>query len=636
MSKLFEDFVAISRYCRWIPEESRRETWDEAVDRYINYLIERFSISTNDRLEDMETCRKAMKKREIFGSMRALMTAGPALDVDDVAAYNCSYIAIERPSDFRNIMYILMCGTGVGFSCESQFVNKLPEIPSEIRKAEDNIVVEDSRAGWADAFHKLIHNLYSGHHPFIDLGKIRPAGARLKTFGGRASGPEPFERLIRFTTNMFYKAKGRKLKPIEVHDLVCQIAEIVICGGVRRSALISLSDLGDREIAMCKSGAWWDSAGHRSLANNSAVYESKPSFSEYLQEWSSLYDSHSGERGICNRKAMETIARKAGRRVEGHKFGTNPCSEIILRSKQFCNLSTVVARSYDNKETIKEKIRLATILGTLQSGLTDFKFFEERGDYTFRDNCMEERLLGVSITGIMDAKELWFRGGDGEKGILSELRQYTHDVNKDWAEYLCINPSASITCVKPEGTTSCVAGSASGMHPRYSEYYIRRVRLDIKDPIGKLMKDHGVPCEPCVMRPENTLVFSFPIASPESSITQDNLKAMNHLEWWKFFQEHYCDHKPSITVSYTDDDFLEVGQWVWKNWELVSGISFLPSQDHVYRQAPFEAIDLDTYNKMVSEMPVEIDWELLSQYELEDETKHNHTLSCSASGCEVT
>lgn len=629
MSEIFEDFVAISRYCRWLPEEGRRETWNEAVDRYINYLIKRLDISGEKR-DMLEMCRDKMKNREIFGSMRALMTAGPALEVDDVAAYNCSYVAVERPSDFRNIMYILMCGTGVGFSCESQFVNKLPEVPSEINKTDDVITVEDSRAGWADAFHKFVHSLYSGYHPHVDTSNVRPAGARLNTFGGRASGPEPLERLIRFTSNLFSKAKGRKLKSIEVHDLICQIAEIVICGGVRRSALISLSDLSDREMAMCKAGAWWDTAGHRSLANNSAVYESKPSMSEFLQEWSALYDSHSGERGICNREAMEKIARKAGRRVEGYSFGTNPCSEIILRSKQFCNLSTIVAKDTDTRTSLETKIVLATILGTLQSALTNFSFFEERGDYTFRDNCNEERLLGVSITGIMDCPEMW------DDVLLQDLKQLTKETNREWAEYLGINPSASITCVKPEGTTSCVAGSSSGMHPRYSKYYIRRVRLDAKDPIGQLMKDAGVPWEPCVMRPDNTIVFSFPIKSPEGAWTQDKLTARDHLDWWKQFQLEFCDHKPSITVSYTDDEFLDAGNWLWDNWDIVSGISFLPKEDHVYQQAPFEAIDEVTYAMMVDDMPEWVDWKLLSKYEQEDETKHNHTLSCSAGGCEVT
>ena len=627
MSSIFEDFVAISRYCRWMPEKGRRETWDEAVDRYIDYMTNRFELD----VYDLDEARVMMKSREVFGSMRSLMTAGPALDVDDVAAYNCSYVAVERPSDFRNIMYILMCGTGVGFSCEEQSINSLPQIPTEITKTEDVITVEDSRAGWADAFHKLIHSLYSGYHPHIDTSNVRPAGARLKTFGGRASGPEPLVRLIRFTSNMFYRAKGRKLKPIEVHDLVCQIAEIVICGGVRRSALISLSDLHNREMAMAKSGPWWETAGHRSLANNSAVYESKPEFSEFIQEWSSLYDSHSGERGICNREAMTEVARKAGRRVEGHKFGTNPCSEIILRSKQFCNLSTIVAKAKDTEETILKKIRIATVLGTLQSAFTNFSFFEARGDYKFKENCTEERLLGVSVTGILDAADLFHNN----KELLNKMKQTAKEENQKWASILGINPSASITCVKPEGTTSCVAGSSSGMHPRFSQYYIRRVRLDSKDPIGELMKDAGVPCEPCVMRPDTTIVFSFPIASPPNALVQEEMAARDQLDMWKQWQLNYCDHKPSITVSYEDNEFLSAGQWVWNNWDIVSGISFLPKDDHVYQQAPFEAITQDKFDELNEAMPSSVDWKTLTKYELQDETEHNHTLSCSAGGCEI-
>ena len=637
MSDIFQDFVAISRYCRWMPEKGRRETWTEAVDRYINYLIDRFKITDRDQLADMEKARTLMRDRKIFGSMRSLMTAGPALDVDDVAAYNCSYVAVERPSDFRNIMYILMCGTGVGFSCEDKYINELPSIPAEINKTDDVIVVDDSRSGWADAFHKFIHGLYSGYHTTVDTSNVRPAGERLKTFGGRASGPEPLERLIRFTANMFYKAKGRKLRSIEVHDLVCQIAEIVICGGVRRSALISLSDLHNREMAMAKSGPWWETAGHRSLANNSAVYETKPELSEYLQEWASLYDSHSGERGICNREAMRSIAKKAGRKL-GYDFGTNPCSEIILRSKEFCNLSTIVAEENDTKEDLLNKIYFATILGTLQSAMTNFSFFEERGDFTFRANCEEERLLGVSITGIMDCRILSGSSSDSwQTGqILNELREHAKITNNIWSKFLDINPSVSITCVKPEGTTSCVAGSSSGMHPRFSNYYIRRVRLDVKDPIGQLMKDAGVPWEPCVMRPDSTEVFSFPIKSPRSSLVQDSITAIDHLNLWKIYQENYCDHKPSITVSYTDDEFMEIGGWVWKNWDIVSGISFLPKDGHVYQQAPFEAIDEDEYLKWKSSMPTSVDWSLLSQYEKEDETKHAHSLSCTAGGCEIT
>jgi len=632
MSEMFQDFVAISRYCRWMPEKNRRETWEEAVNRYFDYIINRFDLGDEDELDE---ARSAVVNREVFGSMRSLMTAGPALDQDDVAAYNCSYVAVERPSDFRNIMYILMCGTGVGFSCESQFTNQLPKIPLEIKKTDDTIIVEDSRSGWADAFHKFIHALYSGYHATVDVSLVRPAGARLRTFGGRASGPQPLLKLIGFTASMFHQAKGRKLKSIEVHDLICQIAEIVICGGVRRSALISLSDLHDREMALSKSGPWWESAGHRSLSNNSAVYESKPLISEFLQEWSSLYDSKSGERGICNREAMTTIAKKAGRKTEGVVFGTNPCSEIILRSKQFCNLSTVVAAEHDNVYALRNKIRLATILGTIQSAMTKFSFFEERGDFTFRENCDEERLLGVSITGIMDCNIL----SNGDLAniaiVLEDLKEEATETNERWAKKLGIETSASVTCIKPEGTTSCVAGTSSGMHPRFSKHYIRRVRLDSKDPIGQLMKDSGVPWERCQMRPESTIVFSFPIESPESSITQEFLDSQRHLMLFAAYQEHYCDHKPSITVSYDDSDFIRIGAWVWNNWDIVSGISFLPSDDHVYQQAPFESVTSHEYEKLVGLMPDSIDWSLLSKYEIEDETKHSHTLSCSAGGCEV-
>jgi len=633
-SKIFEDFVAISRYCRWMPDKGRRETWKEAVERYFNYITDRFNLSGRNKI--LDEIKEAMINREVFGSMRALMTAGPALDVDDVAAYNCSYISVSRVSDFKNIMYILMCGTGVGFSCEEDSINNLPEVPPEIKSTNDEIVVDDSRVGWATSYHKFLHSLYSGYLPAIDTSKIRQAGTRLKTFGGRASGPEPLERLIRFTTNMFENAKGRRLKSIEVHDLVCQIAEIVICGGVRRSALISLSDLHNREMALAKSGPWWETAGHRSLANNSAVYESKPEMSGYLQEWSSLYDSHSGERGICNREAMKNIAKKAGRKTEDIKFGTNPCSEIILRPNQFCNLSTTVIKADDDMDWIRTKIIYATILGTIQSAMTNFTFFDECGDYRFKDNCEEERLLGVSMTGIMDHS---FMNGMLSKDLLSlylkELKEIAKETNKEWAEFLGIPQSASVTCIKPEGTTSCVAGTASGLHPRHSEYYIRRIRLDSSDPIGQLMIDAGIPHEPCVMRSNNTMVFSFPIKSPENSLVQHELTALYHLDLWEVYQEYYCDHKPSITISYSDDEFLEIGAWVWENWDVVSGISFLPKENHVYQQAPFETISEEEYNSLIIGMPSFIEWGSLSDYEKKDETKNMHELSCTAGGCEI-
>ena len=636
MSQIFEDFVAVSRYCRWVPELNRRETWTEAVDRYFDYLLSRIPKDLpKQALVDLESARVAMKNRTLFGSMRTLMTAGPALDGDDVAAYNCCYIAVNKIRDFSNIMYTLMCGTGVGFSVEKEEVDNLPVLPDQIIKIEEKIVVEDSRLGWAEAYYCFIDNLFRGLHCTVDTSKIRPAGARLKTFGGRASGPEPFIRLIKFTANIFYTRLGKKLRPIDVHDLVCQIAEIVICGGVRRSALISLSDLNDYEMAHAKSGPWWEKNGYRSLANNSAVYTSKPDMGTFLTEWQALYNSRSGERGICNRQAMIEIASAAGRETEGYKFGTNPCSEIILRSEQFCNLSTVVVKSDDQPTDLIEKIRLATILGTIQSTFTNFKYFELSGNGNFKNNCEEERLLGVSMTGIFDNPIT--NGGHGAEELaklLSVLKKVARDTNKVWANYLGINESTSITCVKPEGTTSCVAGSASGLHPRFAKHYIRRVRLDVKDPITQLMKDAGVPWEPCVMRPDNTIVFSFPIYS--DGVTQDQINALGHLNLWLAYQLWFCDHKPSVTVNYTDDDFLAIGAWLWQWWNKVSGVSFLPKEDHCYQQAPFEAITEEVYNKMVEQMPTNVDFNLLSKYEIEDETKNAQTLACTAGGCELT
>ena len=641
MSKIFEDFVAVSRYCRWVPELNRRETWDEAVDRYFDYVIGRipnYNYLPNEDKADLELAREMMKQRLVFGSMRTLMTAGPALDRDDVAAYNCCYIAVSKVRDFSNIMYTLMCGTGVGFSVEQEEVSQLPKLPKTITKVDETIVIEDSRTGWAEGYYKFISELYNGRHLTVDTSLIRPAGARLKTFGGRASGPEPFVRLIKFTANMFYHAiaDGQdKLKPINVHDLICQIAEIVICGGVRRSALISLSDLSDYEMAHAKSGPWWEKNGHRSLANNSAVYKIKPDMGTFLTEWQSLYNSRSGERGICNRQAMIEIASKAGRKTEGYNFGTNPCSEIILRSEEFCNLSTVVVKDTDQPTDLITKIRLATILGTIQSSFTNFKYFDAIGNNNFKNNCEEERLLGVSMTGIFD--NVITNGGHGAdelQKLLSALKFVAQQTNTRWASLLGIGESKSITCVKPEGTTSCVAGSASGLHPRFANYYIRRVRLDIKDPITQLMKDAGVPWEPCVMRPDHTIVFSFPIAS--TGVTQDQINAIGHLNLWLAYQLWYCDHKPSVTVNYTDRDFLPIGSWLWEHWNLVSGVSFLPKEDHCYAQAPFEEITEEVYNKLAADMPNFVDFSVLSRYETEDETKNAQTLACTAGGCELT
>ena len=637
MSKVFEDFVAVDKYCRWLPEQNRRETWEEAVDRYFDYLINRLDLSNKVPLEDMKEiglARQMMKDRQVFGSMRALMTAGPALDKDDVAAYNCCYVAVKSTQDLANILYTLACGTGVGFSVERKNVQNLPPIHDTIVKTNDVILVEDSREGWANAYKCFIDELFNGKHFTVDVSKIRPNGARLKTFGGRASGPEPFIRLIKFTANVFYEARGRKLKPIEVHDLVCQIADSIISGGVRRSALISLSDLSDYEMAHAKSGPWWEKEGHRALANNSAVYESKPDMGSFMQEWSSLYNSRSGERGICNREAMRSIAAQAGRKTD-YDFGTNPCSEIILRPNQFCNLSTIAVRPDDQAPQLIDKIRMATILGTLQSALTNFTYFANNSP-EFKANCDEERLLGVSMTGIFDNNLT--NGGNGPpelQKLLSALKFVARKVNEKWAGYLGINPSKSITCIKPEGTTSCVAGTASGLHPRYSKFYIRRIRMDKNSPMARFMIDSNIPHEPCVMKPDQTLVFSFPIKA-DFGITEQQINAIGHLNLWLAYQLWYCDHKPSITVNYTDNDFLQIGGWLWVYWDKVSGISFLPKDNHVYQQAPFEAITEEQYEKLNDAMPTNVDFSLLSNYEIEDGTTNARALACTANGCEIT
>jgi ribonucleoside-triphosphate reductase len=509
----------------------------------------------------------------------------------------------------------------------------LPDVPEEIERIVENIiVVADSRKGWADAYKSLLIALFSGRHPTWETHHIRPAGERLKTFGGRASGPEPLEKLFRFTVNKFMAARGRKLKSIEVHDLACMIGEIVIVGSVRRSALISLSDLSDREMANCKAGPWWEASGHRRLANNSAVYEVKPTMSEFLDEWTSLYNSKSGERGICNREALKGLAKKSGRDVEGFRFGTNPCSEIILRDKEFCNLSEVVIRAEDTLETLKVKVRLATILGTIQSAACEFPYLDE----TWKANCEDERLLGVSYTGIYDNKLM-----SGQLGMpklrwtLQKLKEVAHETNLRWADKLGIPPSKALTCCKPSGTTSLVAGTASGLHPRYSQYYIRRVRIDNTDPICKFMTDREIPNEPCLVNPDKTTIFSFPIMAPMGCVTQDNLDSMDHLDLWLEYQKHWCDHKPSITVSYTDKDFMAIGDWVWKNWDYVSGVSFLPHDDNVYDQAPFESVSEQRYKELTLKTSIVLDWTQLSVYETEDHTTSSQELACHGGACEV-
>ena len=624
----FQQFIVKSKYCRWNEEINRRETWLECVDRYYTYMESRFNLQG-----ELEDIREATFDREVFPSMRALMTAGPAADVDDVCMYNCSYIPILTIRSFSDVMYVLCCGTGVGFSCESNVVDQLPTIPEEImRDHEEVILVHDSREGWADAFKLLLSNLYLGIHPTWNTSLVRPAGARLKTFGGRASGPEPLEKLFRYLVNIFNKARGRKLTSLEVHDIVCMTGEIVIAGAVRRSALISLSDLHDREMATAKSGPWWESSGHRRLSNNAAVYSSKPPLSLFLDEWAAIYNSRSGERGICNRECLSMLAERSGREVGGIDFGTNPCSEIILRPKQFCNLTEVVVRANDDLDSLSTKVKHATILGTIQSACTNFSYL----DKDWKDNCEEERLLGVSFTGIYDNRLMSGKEGMPKlRWTLGKLKEVAQSTNLVWAERLGINPSKAITCCKPSGTTSCVAGTSSGMHPRYSMYYIRRARIDVKDPICQFMIDHDVPHEPCISTPDKTMIFSFPISSPAGCLTQKEIDPIQHLDLWLEYQNTWCDHKPSITVSYTDVNFLEIGHWIWTNWEYVSGVSFLPYDNNVYDQAPFEAINRSEYDRMIGQMPSTIDWNNLSLYENMDMTTSSQELACHGGSCEV-
>lgn len=618
----YQSYIHTSRYARWLPDEGRRETWTETVSRYIEFFLSRGQI-------DQPTSRElheAIESMEVMPSMRCLMTAGKALDRDNMAGFNCSYVTIDHPRAFDEILYVLMCGTGVGFSVERQSIVKLPEVSEEFFSTDTIISVRDSKLGWAIALKELIHMLYSGQVPEWDLSRLRPAGTPLKTFGGRSSGPEPLNELFKFTVTMFKGAAGRKLTSLECHDLVCKIASVVVVGGVRRSALISLSNLSDDRMRGAKNGQWWEDYGHRALANNSAVYTEKPDFEVFLQEWLSLHKSKAGERGIFSRLASKTQAAKNGRRDIDHEFGTNPCSEIILRSAQVCNLSEVVVRTDDTLKTLKRKVELATILGTLQSTLTDFRYVRP----IWKKNTEEERLLGVSMTGIMDhpilstvAAEQW----------LQDLKQVSVDTNKKWSKKLKVQQSTAITCVKPSGTVSQLVDSASGIHARFSPYYIRRVRSDVKDPLTSLLIDQGVPHEEDVTNKEN-IVFSFPQQAPKGAVVVEDLEVKKQLGLWEVYQDSWCEHKPSVTVYYSDDEFLEAGQWIWNKLDKCSGVSFLPRSDHVYQQAPYEAIDKKMFNKLIKEMP-EIDWSKLGEYETTDMTTATQELSCSAGLCDI-
>ena len=622
----YQQFIHKSRYARWIPELNRRETWAETVQRYVGFWEDRGQI--DDKVS--KKLYKAIHDMDVMPSMRCMMTAGVALDKDNVAGFNCSYLAIDSPRSFDELMYVLMCGTGVGFSVERNFITKLPVVAETFHKTDSVIVVSDSKIGWASAFRELIAMLYAGKIPQWDISRVRLSGERLKTFGGRASGPEPLIDLFNFCVEKFSKAAGRKLNSLECHDIVCKIADIVVVGGVRRSALISLSNLSDPRMAKAKNGNWGENEGQRRLANNSVAYTEKPDFEAFLGEMQNMYESKAGERGIFSRVAAQKIAARNGRRDPDQDFGTNPCSEIILRSNQFCNLSEIVVREDDTLKTLKAKAEIASIIGTLQATLTDFRYLRN----IWKRNTEEEALLGVSMTGIMDHYLLSKGESKDLSKWLEEVRNVCVETNKLWAEKLGINQSAAITCVKPSGTVSQLVDSASGIHPRFSEYYIRRVRSDNKDPLAVFMSNMGFPLEQDLTSP-STSVFSFPVKAPSTSVTVKQVGAMQQLELWKAYQNHWCEHKPSITVYYTDSEFLQIAQWIWDNFDLCSGISLLPFSDHVYLQAPYEDITAEKYDELVAAMPVDVKWTDLEQYEKEDNTTGSQELACVGGACEI-
>ena len=622
----YQNFIATSRYARWLDEEGRRETWSETVTRYVDYMAEKVGLDTDTAEEIWD----AVHSLDVMPSMRALMTAGKALDRDNTAGYNCSYLPVDDPKSFDEAMYILLCGTGVGFSVERQYIDKLPEIPDDLTDGQTTIIVKDSKEGWARAFRMLVALLYAGEIPTYDTSLVRPAGARLKTFGGRASGPGPLIELFKFTINMFKGAIGRKLTSYECHSIMCKIGEIVVVGGVRRSAMISLSNLSDIRMRHAKTGQWWETAPHMALSNNSVVYTDKPDSETFLREWTSLVESKSGERGIFNRVSAQRQAAKNGRRDASYDFGTNPCSEIILRPHQFCNLTEVVVKENDKDEDIERKIRIATILGTAQSTLTNFPYLKK----VWTKNTEEERLLGVSLTGIMDNIHTNCNLVNMDKR-LPKFKQVAIDTNKEFAKKFGIEESTAITCVKPSGTVSQLCDSASGIHARHSKYYIRTVRGDNKDPLTKFMIDQDVPSEPCVMKPDTTTVFSFPMKSPRGSTLRNDMSALEQLRVWMIYQEHWCEHKPSITVTVKDDEWFDVGAFVFRNFDKMSGVSFLPHSDHVYQQAPYQECTEDEYNDMLSKMNTRINWSQLKDYEKGDTTSGSQTMACSGDSCEI-
>ena len=628
----YQQFIHKSRYARWIDDEQRRENWDETVDRYIGFMQDQVLMKHNIKLDDktVNELRDGILSLDVMPSMRAMMTAGPALSRDNICGYNCSYIPVDSPRAFDECMYILMCGTGVGFSVEREHVDRLPVVSGNFGDSSIVIRVADSKPGWAKALRELIALLYAGQVPTWDVSEVREAGAKLKVMGGRASGPQPLIELFNFCVEKFKAAAGRRLYPIECHDIMCKIGEVVVVGGVRRSALISLSNLNDDQMAHAKSGKWYDYEPQRSLANNSVAYKSKPEMGTFMREWLALYDSKSGERGMFNREAADKQVARNGRRETGHMWGTNPCSEIILRGYQFCNLSEVVVRETDTLDSLKRKVRIATILGTLQSTLTDFKYLRK----VWKDNTEEERLLGVSLTGIMDHHVL--SKNVDSKRWLEEMRQEAVDTNKNFANMLGIPQSAAITCVKPSGTVSQLVDAASGIHARHNDYYIRTVRGDNKDPLTQFLIEEGVHNERDMMKPDSVTVFSFAMKSPDGAVTRTQMTAIQQLELWKTYAIHWCEHKPSITVTVKEHEWMEVGAWVYENFDVASGVSFLPHSDHTYQQAPYQDIEPDEYyDWQQSYSHVKIDWNKLTEFEKEDNTSGSRELACTAGVCEV-
>ena len=640
----YQNFIALSRYARWLPDKKRRETWEETVARYFDFMEEHLKENTDAELvpKTRKILEDAVLKLEVMPSMRALMTSGEALKNSHIAGYNCAYLSVDHPKAFDECLYILMHGTGVGFSVERQHIAKLPDVPTEIFDVDDVIFVQDSKEGWQSAFRKLISYLYNGESPQWDVSRIRPKGARLKTFGGRASGSEPLVELFNFATNLFKNSTGRKLNSYECHRLMCKIAEVVVVGGVRRSALISLSNLTDDRMRNAKTGQWWVDTPEMALSNNSVCYTEKPDMGIFMKEWSALYESKSGERGIFNRESAIKQVAKSGRRDTEHDFGCNPCSEIILRDGQFCNLTEVVIRAEDTQKDIKRKVRLATILGTFQASLTNIRRLRKK----WTVNTEEEALLGVSLTGIMD--NTFMNGSNKGRGVsewnsgllnlpdfLLSLKKEAVKINKEWSESLGINQATSITAIKPSGTVSQLVNSASGIHTRHNDYYLRRVRADAKDPIAMLMEDEGIPCEPDVMKPDSVKVFTFPMKAPEGALLRDERTAIEQLELWLMYQKYYCEHKPSVTVSVKEHEWMEVGAWVYKHFDEVSGVSFLPYSDHTYQQAPYEDCTEGVYLEAVGSMPKSVNWSRIKEYELSDNTRGTKTLACTGNVCEI-